>query len=493
MPKTKSLSSLGLNTVDGNDPVISKIVFDSRQAVPGCLFAALKGGSVHGAEFVEAALDAGASAILTDEEGELILNGLKIDALVVKKDARRALAKAVSLFMENQPETIVAVTGTNGKTSVTTFCRQLWNEVGIEAINIGTTGVEGSWSAPLNDYTTPDPVKLHQLLHKAASEGVTHVAMEASSHGLDQRRLDGVNIKTTAFTNFSRDHLDYHISYEDYFDAKKGLFERLCPKEKVGVFNIDNKKIKDLADWYALNNRIATIGHDKTADLVILSQKFNPKSQDIRFSYRDKIYQKSINLIGAFQAENLLMAALLVIASGQEESSVFAILENIKPVRGRMELAATKKNGATVYVDYAHTPGAIDVALKSVRPHILGKLIVVIGAGGERDQGKRPLMGTAAEQNSDFVIITDDNPRTEDPSVIHQMIKSGIENDNKVAVIADRAEAILTAVNLLEAGDGLLITGKGHETEQVVGENNFPFDDFEQASLSVASLDGIEK
>ena len=289
MPKNKNISSLGLHTVNGNDPVINKIVFDSRQVVPGCLFAALKGGSVHGAEFVESVLDAGASAILTDEEGELILKGLKIDALIVKKDARRALAQAASLFMEEQPEIIVAITGTNGKTSVASFCRQLWNEAGIQAINIGTTGVEGSWSTPLN-YTTPDPVKLHQVLHKAALEGITHVAMEASSHGLDQRRLDGVEIKTTAFTNFSRDHLDYHLSYEDYFKAKKGLFERLCPKEKVGVFNIDNKKIKDLADWYALNNRIATIGHDKTADLVILSQKFNPKSQDIRFSYLSLIH-----------------------------------------------------------------------------------------------------------------------------------------------------------------------------------------------------------
>ena len=492
MPKSKSLSSLGLHTLNGNDPVINKIIFDSRQAEPGCLFAALKGGSVHGANFVEAVLDAGASAILTDEEGELILKGSKIDALVVEKDARRAFAKAVSLFMEKQPETIVAITGTNGKTSVATFCRQLWNKAGIEAINIGTTGVEGSWSTSLN-YTTPDPVQLHQILYKAASEGITHVAMEASSHGLDQRRLDGVEIKTTAFTNFSRDHLDYHVSIKDYFNAKKGLFERLCPKEKVGVFNIDSKEIKDLANWYSLNNDVLKIGYDKTADLVILSQKFHPKSQDIRFSFRDKIYQKSINLIGAFQAENLLMAALLVIASGQPESIIFEILENIKPVRGRMELAATKKNGATVYVDYAHTPDAIDVALKSLRPHILGKLIVIIGAGGERDQGKRPLMGAAAEKNSDFVIITDDNPRTEDPSVIHQMIKNGIKNDNKVTVIADRAEAILNAVNLLEEGDGLLITGKGHETEQVIGENNFPFDDFEQASLSVASLDGLEK
>ena len=492
MPKSKSLSSLGLHTLNGNDPVINKIVFDSRQVEPGCLFAALKGGSVHGANFVEAVLDAGASAILTDEEGELILKGSKIDALVVEKDARRAFAKAVSLFMEKQPETIVAITGTNGKTSVATFCRQLWNKAGIEAINIGTTGVEGSWSTYLN-YTTPDPVQLHQILHKAASEGITHVAMEASSHGLDQRRLDGVEIKTTAFTNFSRDHLDYHVSIKDYFNAKKGLFERLCPKEKVGVFNIDSKEIKDLANWYSLNNDVLKIGYDKTADLVILSQKFHPKSQDIRFSFRDKIYQKSINLIGAFQAENLLMAALLVIASGQPESIIFEILENIKPVRGRMELAATKKNGATVYVDYAHTPDAIDVALKSLRPHILGKLIVIIGAGGERDQGKRPLMGAAAEKNSDFVIITDDNPRTEDPSVIHQMIKNGIQNDNKVTVITDRAEAILNAVNLLEEGDGLLITGKGHETEQVIGENNFPFDDFEQASLSVASLDGLEK
>ena len=189
MPKNKSLSRLGLHTINGNDPVINKIVFDSRQVVPGCFVAALKGGSFHGAQFVEAVLDAGASAILTDKEGELILKGIKIEALVVKEDARRALAKAVSLFLEKQPETIVAITGTNGKTSVATFCRQLWNEAGIQAINIGTTGVEGSWSTPIN-YTTPDPVKLHQVLHKAASEGITHVAMEASSHGLDQRRLD---------------------------------------------------------------------------------------------------------------------------------------------------------------------------------------------------------------------------------------------------------------------------------------------------------------
>ena len=492
MPKHKSLSSLGLHTVNGNDPVINKIVFDSRQVEPGCLFAALKGSSVHGAEFVEAVLDAGAVAILTDKEGETILKGSKIDALVIKKDARRALAKAVSLLMEKQPETIVAITGTNGKTSVATFCRQIWNEVGIEAINIGTTGVEGSWSTPLN-YTTPDPVKLHQVLYKAASEGITHIAMEASSHGLDQRRLDGVEIKTAAFTNFSRDHLDYHTSYEDYFNAKKGLFERLCPKEKNGVFNIDNKEIKKLAHWYGLKNHIATIGYDKTADLIILSQKFYPKSQDIRFSFRNKIYQKSINLIGAFQAENLLMAALLVISSGQQETNVFEVLEYIKPVRGRMELAATRQNGATVYVDYAHTPDAVEIALKSLKPHILGKLIVVIGAGGERDEGKRPLMGAAAEKNSDFVIITDDNPRNENPSLIHQMIENGIQDNNKVTVIPDRAEAILKAVDLLDVGDGLLIAGKGHETEQIVGKNIFPFDDFEQASLSVASLDGVEQ
>ena len=492
MPKHKSLSSLGLHTVNGNDPVINKIVFDSRQVEPGCLFAALKGSSVHGAEFVEAVLDAGAVAILTDKEGETILKGSKIDALVIKKDARRALAKAVSLLMEKQPETIVAITGTNGKTSVATFCRQIWNEVGIEAINIGTTGVEGSWSTPLN-YTTPDPVKLHQVLYKAASEGITHIAMEASSHGLDQRRLDGVEIKTAAFTNFSRDHLDYHTSYEDYFNAKKGLFERLCPKEKIGVFNIDNKEIKKLAHWYGLKNHIATIGYDKTADLIILSQKFYPKSQDIRFSFRNKIYQKSINLIGAFQAENLLMAALLVISSGQQETNVFEVLEYIKPVRGRMELAATRQNGATVYVDYAHTPDAVEIALKSLKPHILGKLIVVIGAGGERDEGKRPLMGAAAEKNSDFVIITDDNPRNENPSSIHQMIENGIQDNNKFTVIPDRAEAILKAVDLLDVGDGLLIAGKGHETEQIVGKNIFPFDDFEQASLSVASLDGVEQ
>jgi UDP-N-acetylmuramoyl-L-alanyl-D-glutamate--2,6-diaminopimelate ligase len=267
----------------------------------------------------------------------------------------------------------------------------------------------------------------------------------------------------------------------------------LCPKEKIGVFNIDNKEIKKLAHWYGLKNHIATIGYDKTADLIILSQKFYPKSQDIRFSFRNKIYQKSINLIGAFQAENLLMAALLVISSGQQETNVFEVLEYIKPVRGRMELAATRQNGATVYVDYAHTPDAVEIALKSLKPHILGKLIVVIGAGGERDEGKRPLMGAAAEKNSDFVIITDDNPRNENPSSIHQMIENGIQDNNKVTVIPDRAEAILKAVDLLDVGDGLLIAGKGHETEQIVGKNIFPFDDFEQASLSVASLDGVEQ
>ena len=191
-----------------------------------------------------------------------------------------------------------------------------------------------------------------------------------------------------------------------------------------------------------------------------MSQKFYPKSQDIRFSFRDETYQKSINLIGAFQAENLLMAAILVILSGQSEREIFKNLENIKPVRGRMELAATKKNGATIYVDYAHTPDAIEVALKSLKPHVLGKLIIIIGAGGERDKGKRPLMGAAAEKNSDFVIITDDNPRNENPSVIHQMIKNGFQDDSKVSVIADRAEAILKAVALLEEGDGLLIAGK---------------------------------
>ena len=299
MPKPKRLSSLGLYPENGNDPLINEIIFDSRRVKPGCLFAALKGVSVHGAKFVEAALEAGASAILTDQEGALNLKGIKIDTLVVEKDARRALAKAVSIFMEKQPATIVAITGTNGKTSVSTFCRQLWNAMGIDGINIGTTGIEGVWSAPLS-YTTPDPVKLHEVLSKAASEGVTHVAMEASSHGLDQRRLDGVEIKAAAFTNFSRDHLDYHVSIEDYFNAKRDYLSVCAQKEKL-VFNIDNKEIKKLCDWYALNNDVLTIGHDEMADLVILDQKFNSTSQEVRFSFKDKIYQKSINLMELFR------------------------------------------------------------------------------------------------------------------------------------------------------------------------------------------------
>lgn len=483
------LSSLGLTARAGANPMITGIAVDSREVREGTLFAALPGSRVHGAEFIQYALRMGAAAVLTDAAGAKLaaeeLAGSDA-ALVVSDLPREALTRTAALWFGGQPATMIAVTGTNGKTSVSTFVRQIWVEMGLPAVNLGTTGVEGAWAAPLT-HTTPEPITLHRTLAEAAANGITHAAMEASSHGLDQRRLDGVTLKAAGFTNFTQDHLDYHETFEAYFAAKAALFARVLPEDGTAVVNIDDEKGVDIAAIArARGCEVITVGRDG-GDLHLQGQRFDATGQDLRFSWRGKTYQKRLNLIGGFQGDNVLLAAGLVIACGADPQEVFDTLPHLTTVRGRMQLAATRDNGAAVFVDYAHTPDAVATALAAMRPHVMGRLVAIVGAGGDRDRAKRPLMGQAAAQHADMVIVTDDNPRSEDPASIRAAVLGGAPEAWEVG---DRAEAILRGVDALESGDALLIAGKGHETGQTVGDDVLPFDDVEQASVAVAALDG---
>jgi UDP-N-acetylmuramoyl-L-alanyl-D-glutamate--2,6-diaminopimelate ligase len=487
----KTLKDLGLTARGGRQARITGIAVDSRAVRPGFLFAALPGSRVHGADFITYALRQGAVAVLTDPEGAEIaaetLAGTDV-ALVVTADPHQALSCAAALWFDVQPATMVAVTGTNGKTSVATFTRQIWMALGHAAINIGTTGVEGAWEAP-SAHTTPDPITLHAMLAEAAAAGVTHAAMEASSHGLDQKRMDGVRLRAAGFTNFTQDHLDYHGTFDAYFAAKAGLFDRVLPPEGVAVINMADPRGADMAAIAAARGQeVITVGPDSGCDLCIAARRYDATGQEVRFVWRGKPHQVRLNLVGGFQAENVALAAGLAIGAGAPASDVLAVLPQLTGVRGRMQLAATRANGASVYVDYAHTPDAIQTALRALRPHVMGRLIIVFGAGGDRDTTKRPLMGQAARANADVLFVTDDNPRSEDPATIRAAIMAACPDANEVG---DRAEAILRGVDALQPGDALLIAGKGHETGQVIKGEVYPFDDVEQASIAVAALDGM--
>ncbi|QQA44158.1 UDP-N-acetylmuramoyl-L-alanyl-D-glutamate--2,6-diaminopimelate ligase [Pelagovum pacificum] len=488
--QTKTLSALGLTAQGGREAEITGITVDSREVMPGYLFAALPGGSVHGADFIATALELQAGAILTDAEGarraadEIAESDV---ALIVAEDPRQTLAQTAALWFGRHPSTVVAVTGTNGKTSVSTFCRQIWIEMGEEAVNLGTTGVEGAWTHGLR-HTTPDPITLHRVLAEAARQGITHVAMEASSHGLDQRRLDGMILAAAGFTNFTQDHLDYHKTFDAYFDAKMGLFTRVLADDGVAVVNLDDPKgplVAQIAE--ERGQEVIGVGRHPEARLRILGQRFDATGQELRFEWQGRSKLSRLDLIGGFQAENVLMAAALTIGAGAAPDEVFDVLRHLQTVRGRMQLAATRDNGATVFVDYSHTPDSVGVAIRALRPHVIGRIIAVVGAGGDRDRGKRPLMGAAAAENADKVIVTDDNPRSEDPADIRAAVLDGAPG---AIEIGDRAEAILRGADMLEPGDALLICGKGHETGQIVGDAILPFDDVEQASVAVAALDG---
>jgi UDP-N-acetylmuramoyl-L-alanyl-D-glutamate--2,6-diaminopimelate ligase len=490
MAETKSLADLGLTAQTGRDTRITGLTVDSRKVGPGFLFAALPGSRVHGGEFIPYAVRMGAAAVLTDARGAQIAAGALSAAdvaLVVVEEPRAALAYAAALWFGAQPEVMVAVTGTNGKTSVASFTRQIWQTLGYPAVNIGTTGVEGDWSVPLA-HTTPEPITLHRVLAEAAGAGVTHAAMEASSHGLDQRRLDGVRLVAAGFTNITQDHLDYHPDFESYFLAKAGLFTRVLGEDGVAVIHMDGRygpRLAVLAE--DAGQEVIRVGAGPECHLRSLGHRYDATGQELRFAWNGQPHQTRLDLIGGFQSQNVLVAAGLAIAAGCDPAEVWPALRKLRGVRGRMQLAARRDNGASVFVDYAHTPDALATALQALRPHALGRIVCVFGAGGDRDRGKRPLMGAAVAEHADVAFVTDDNPRTEDPAAIRAAILAACPEANEVA---DRAEAILRGVDALLPGDALLIAGKGHETGQVVGDTVYPFDDVEQASVAVAALDG---
>ncbi len=471
-----------------DNPFVNGISDNSNNIRPGYIFFAINGYKVHGAKFSINAVERGANIIVTDLEGTKIIRGLGVKvSIIVTTNVRKKLGEYASLWHGVQPKMQIAVTGTNGKTSVCCFTQQIWELLGYQSASIGTLGVQGALQFN-SKITTLDPINLHKVLRKLAQRKVNFVSLEASSHGLDQFRLDEVNLKAAAFTNLSRDHLDYHIDEDEYFAAKCLLFERVLSDGQLVVVNIDDphsQVIKLVSE--SKGHKVLTVGTKDKADFRICEHRFDLDGQTFKVQYKGDMHVIRLPLVGDFQAINALTAAALVIGLGESSKKVFHLLPQMTSIPGRMELVGTKKFGARVYVDYAHTPGALSSALKALRPHTMGKLVLVFGAGGERDIGKRSLMGNVANSLADNVFITDDNPRNEPPSSIRSEILSHCSNGVE---IPDRAEAILTAIDRVQDGDVLLIAGKGHESGQVIGDDVLPFNDKEFVSMSLALLDG---
>jgi UDP-N-acetylmuramoyl-L-alanyl-D-glutamate--2,6-diaminopimelate ligase len=452
---------------------VTGISADSRTVKPGFLFAAVRGTKSDGLSFVPQAVSRGAVAVLAERDSAPALAGDV--ALVSVPNVRRALALAAARFYPRQPATIAAVTGTSGKTSVASFTRQIWTTLGHVAASIGTIGVVTPAGEAYGALTTPDPVELHHIVDRIAGEGITHLAIEASSHGLDQHRLDGLRVGIASFTNISRDHLDYHGTFEAYREAKLILFRNLAKPQGVAVIATDHSFAAQVADAARGRGlRIIEVGRTGR-DIRLITSAIDGFSQLLTLEYDGVRYRVRLPLVGAFQVENALVAAGQAIAAGGEASKVFAALEELVGAKGRLELAG-RKSGAPIFVDYAHKPDALAKALEALRPYASGKLVVVFGAGGDRDAGKRPLMGAIAAHKADHVIVTDDNPRSENPSAIRAAILSGAPDAEE---IGDRNEAIHRAVADLKPGDVLLIAGKGHETGQIIGQKTVPFSDQE--------------
>lgn len=458
------------------DTAIHGLTVDSRSVSEGDLFVALPGFSVDGRDFIPDAIQKGAAAVLTTPLSEKLKYAVGGLPVVEDTNPRRLYANMAVRFAGDQPNTTVAVTGTNGKTSVADFTRQIWAEIGVEAASVGTLGVRSDKYQSPGGLTTPDPLQLYKALNTLASKGVDHVAVEASSHGLDQYRLEGLALKAAAFTNLTRDHLDYHRTEHAYFFAKARLFGEMMQPGSTAVVNLDDasgRVIDDIA-WGRGLERLSFGFSDKAA--LRISQCFpTATGQKVIFSFNGQSHECELSLVGAFQASNALAAAGLVIASGAEPKRVFDALVALKGVPGRMELAG-EVNGAGIFIDYAHTPDGLRTALDALKAHKPKALHVVFGCGGDRDIGKRPQMGSVAAELADHVYITDDNPRTEDAAVIRKHILEGCP---EAQAIGDRAEAIKTAIGAVGPGDMVIVAGKGHETGQTVGDQVLPFSDFE--------------
>jgi len=462
---------------------ISGITSDSRKVAPGYLFAALPGTQMDGARFIGDAIAAGAAAILGPST---LPPGIGGHVPVLREEnPRHALALMAARFAGRQPDTVVAVTGTNGKTSVAAFVRQIWEHLGEPAASMGTTGIIGPAGERPLEHTTPEPVALHEMLNDLAEEGVTHLALEASSHGLQQNRLDGVKIAAGAFTNLTRDHLDYHDNFEDYFAAKMRLFNDLLEPGAAAVINADmTEASRVIVSCRERGLEVITAGKS-ACGIRLMSQVQDGFGQKLGVQYAGDSYDVDLPLVGDFQVSNALMAAGLVIATGGEPARVFAALSTLTGARGRLDLVTKSETGAPVFVDYAHTPDALQNALQSLRPYASKRLAVVFGCGGDRDAGKRPQMGEVAARVADLCYVTDDNPRTEDAAKIRRAVMAGCPGGIEVD---DRARAIHQAVAALQEGDVLLVAGKGHETGQIIGTETIPFSDHEVV-IEAASAD----
>jgi UDP-N-acetylmuramoyl-L-alanyl-D-glutamate--2,6-diaminopimelate ligase len=467
----------------GGDLEITGLTADSRAVEPGYLFAALPGTRTDGARFIADALTRGAVAVLAPE-GVAPPEAANDVALLTETNPRRAFARMAASFYADQPETLVAVTGTNGKSSVAHFADQLWRALGHPSGSMGTLGIRSAAFDRDGTLTTADPVALHKDLADLAHAGITHLALEASSHGLAQYRLDGVRLKAAAFTNLSRDHLDYHGDMASYFAAKARLFGELLPAGATAVLNAEDPRFHALANiCNGQGIEVLDYGHGARR-LAWRASELLPDGQRLRFAWEGAAQEVGLNLYGDFQAGNVLAALGLVLATrpGGSHAPVSAAdwdalrlaLRALTPVKGRLQPVIGFANGARAYVDYAHTPDALATALKALRPHCAGRLIVVFGCGGARDTGKRPQMGAIAAAAADAVIVTDDNPRSEDPAAIRAAILAAAPD---ALEIGDRRAAIARGLDMLDDGDCLLIAGKGHETGQIVGDRVLPFDD----------------
>jgi UDP-N-acetylmuramoyl-L-alanyl-D-glutamate--2,6-diaminopimelate ligase len=460
---------------------VTGVTADSRKVQPGFVFVAIAGNKADGAAFALKAVDAGAAAIVGEHRPDGLPDAV---AFIQVANARRALSLAAAKFYPRQPGTIAAVTGTSGKTSVAAFTREIWTALGLQAASIGTVGVVSPKGEEYGSLTTPDPVELHRSLDELAAEGVTHLALEASSHGLDQHRLDGVRIAAGAFTNLSRDHLDYHPTLEAYLAAKLRLFSDLIAPGGTAVINVDDcyaGQVVAAAEKRGLT--VMTVG-EKGADIKLIGGAIDGFAQVVEITHGGRIYKVKLPLVGGFQVQNAAVAAGLAIATGAEPARVFAALEKLTGAKGRLELSGTR-NGAPIFIDYAHKPDALAKALAALRPYASGRLIVVFGCGGDRDTGKRPIMGRIAHDNADRVIVTDDNPRSEEPGAIRAAILAAAPGATE---IGDRAQAIRAGITELKSGDVLLIAGKGHEIGQIVGGKVLPFSDHDAVAAVLQDM-----
>jgi UDP-N-acetylmuramoyl-L-alanyl-D-glutamate--2,6-diaminopimelate ligase len=461
------------------DPEITGLTADSRAVRPGDLFAALPGAKVDGRTYIADAIRLGAAAILAP-------TGTTLDAadiaLITDDEPRRRFAQMAARFYGRQPTVMAAITGTNGKTSVANFLRQIWTQLGYPAASLGTIGLHAPGRIEKGSLTTPDPVTLHKTLAELAQDGVTHAAFEASSHGLSQFRLDGVLIAAAAFTNLTRDHLDYHGDMDGYWSAKCRLFAEVMGPRGTAVINADSPLCGQLAELCRQRGqRVLTYGH-AASDIHIASAVPTAHGQDLELVVLGQAHQLHLPLAGDFQASNAVCALGLALATGAEQTAAIAALSHLEGVPGRLQKVAVTTAGAAIYVDYAHTPDALETVLKALRPHATGKLVVVFGCGGDRDPGKRPQMGLVAAELADTAIVTDDNPRSEAPATIRAQILATCPNATE---IGERRQAILTAVLGLQAGDVLVLAGKGHETGQIIKSTVLPFDDVEEARRAV--------